>query len=802
MSTYDTWSNWKSIRPSISNVQALITTKWGTNSYRAMALPFVENYYIDSSLDNDADTWQISIGDPHGNYIDMFDRDTEVRVQLFGVGQQGENAGLITCIADEISYDEVGTITLTGRDLSSLATDSVVMAQKWQSIRAWALIEQQAKEIGFKATRLARGKIVKKIFKTDGSETYWEFWYRLYRAEKMWIWCESDGMLVASTLNYGAKPSYLIGTPPDDLPEIVRKTYLPVDTAEIRKTTHAGVYEVVVLGHKGDVGFTEVAKDPTIKDWLKKPRKLIEDPDAHTAKAARKAAWDEIFEGKVGSRELKVTMPDPGYIVRQNRIARVRIPMMNISGEWFVVGIRIQGGPNGFLQEIRMREKQYALTRRVPEEPKTTRQTRVSGEEVLYGIGEGISGVGGLPDDWTMYFVRAAQKWHGPWDYALFLSCLLAMCEHETGFRNVRQHGGPGADSAVWYPYGKTALGVTIKVPGQPAVHGEVEPRAEYERKFANNSGGKYNVPFEMGVGPMQLTDRGLKEAADNLLKAGHIDEFEGGRWHPEHNIMKAAELLRSYLKQISQDSGRDDQIWMGVMAYNRGVAGAQSYWNQYGRLSSYAADVKQAVKDTYLGPVQSQIKAAQDASKAVQDGFTSSLTGADDKGPLGSLRKLTRQKLQVKLHEALDDPFGLHPFKSPAEIRQIIVMVAMWGYLNRDSIGYSQSAQREQDFGPPPNVPGNTDCSAFAEWCYVSARAPNPGSTTYQQRGRGRAISYAQIQPGDLIFYGPDQVSRSDHVAVYVGDNQVIEHGSEQGPIFAAPNYRPIVEIRTYPMR
>jgi hypothetical protein len=531
----------------------------------------------------------------------------------------------------------------------------------------------------------------------------------------------------------------------------------------------------------------------------------VEDADAHTVKAARTTAWEEIFEGKVGSLELKLTVPDTGFIIRQNRIAHVRIPSMNIESDWFVVGSKISGGTSGFFQEVRLREKQYALTRRIPDDP-TLHKTRISSKDVVSELGAGIAGLGAMPESWGTYFVNAAREWHGPWDLALFLACLLGICEHESNFQNIRQHVSGLIESGEWEPP-PSAVAVPDKgdqtiVPGKPGVTRGFKspsrgrnPLEQWKMRFANEEHDGYCNTPNVGVGPMQLTSINIKNWADDHFRPGYRDNFAGGRWHPEHNIWAGARTLRSSLKEISGDSGRDDQIWMGVMAFNRGVAGARSYFATNGRLSDYAQSIKSNVLQNYLPGIKSAIQTARETAAAAKEGQTSVMLPEDDEGPSGSLLHMTRQKIIVKFQESINPLF-----QSPVTRREAIVMAAMWGYYNRDQIAYTQSSQREKDFGPPPNVPAATDCSAFAEWCYVSAGAPNPGSTTYQQRDRGRAISYAQIRPGDLVFYGPDQISRSDHVGVYAGEGKVIEHGGDPGPIIIHANYRPIVQVRTYP--
>jgi prophage tail gpP-like protein len=266
------------LRPNVSTVRALVTTRWSGSSYRPIVIPRVESYYVDTSLDNDADTWTFDVGDPTGHYMELFNRDAEIRCQLYGVGLEGQHY-IITGIADEVSFDEQGSITFTGRDLSSLATDSTATPKRFKHVRAWAIVDEQARYVGFQQTRLSRAPMVKKLQYTDGSESYWEFWYRLYRKEKMWLWTEPDGMLVAGRLNYNGQISYYLGEPKAGDSQYVKRMYIPVERAEIRKSTQARVYEVWVYGHRGDNGFLAISKDPTMTQWVKKPRKVMLDTE-------------------------------------------------------------------------------------------------------------------------------------------------------------------------------------------------------------------------------------------------------------------------------------------------------------------------------------------------------------------------------------------------------------------------------------------------------------------------------------------------------------------------------------------
>src|SRR5690606_11657880 len=66
------------------------------------------------------------------------------------------------------------------------------------------------------------------------------------------------------------------------------------------------------------------------------------------------------------------------------------------------------------------------------------------------------------------------------------------------------------------------------------------------------------------------------------------------------------------------------------------------------------------------------------------------------------------------------------------------------------------------------PNV---FDCSGLVMWAYaqVGVRLPHYSGAQYAATTR---ISASQLQPGDLVFWGP---GGSEHVAIYMGGNQIV---------------------------
>jgi prophage tail gpP-like protein/murein DD-endopeptidase MepM/ murein hydrolase activator NlpD len=596
--------------------KAVITTKWDKKSYRPFTIDQVESFFVDTALDSDSDPFQVTIGDPEHNLLECLKRDNEIRVQLFGIGYGAKN--LFTGLADSVVYDETGVLTIEGRDMSCLAVDSTINPQLWQHVKASEIIPKQARQLGMKGPfHITTKGVVKKLQFTDASESYWDFWYRLVRKDQMYIWTGPDGSLWTGNLNYSVNDPqklYYFGTPPNTAGSEIKKRYIDVETLEFRKSNQGRISEVWVYGQRGDQGFGPVrAKDSDIQDWIRKPRKIMMDTEAHNSTSAAKMGREEIYESKVGAVEIRITIPDPGYIIQQNNMAHLNVPPMGISGDYFIVGTRIQADSRGFTQEVRLREKNYAVTRRVPSDPKIADQP---GNKQSTSIG------GALKERWGTYFAAAARQWHGGWDYALYLACLLGICDQESAFHNIRQRGGPGEDAVEWYAMPTEHR----RFPDEPIPGGRTQE--EWKTIFANQSGDGY-VSMEFGVGPMQLTDRDLKYRADDLFKAGFRDEFSGGRWHSEHNIMAAAHHLRTKLQTVTRDSFRDVDIWEGVRAYNGSGPAAEAYM--------YSVKNKVLNNPGYLAEVKDAIKTAQEAAKAPDQPFSSPADPSDPAfGPLG----------------------------------------------------------------------------------------------------------------------------------------------------------------------
>lgn len=597
----------------MSKVRAefIIPHNKGTRAFRNIG-ENVSAYDIDSAMDTDTDTWTIQLGidDPAALVGTVLDRDTEVRVNLYAVGHNGVET-LHSGFTDEITLDEQGVMNLQGRDITSVAVDSQHPPQIWHGIRPEILVAREARllKIGDKL-RLTKARGFK-TYATDGSESYWQVWYRFYRKRRMWMWAEADGTMNAMQLHYNQPPSYFFGEP-TKLKGRKPANFIPVENCQWRANKSQRVGEVFYFGHRGDIGFVGSAGDPSTRNWIKRPTVIVSSGDAHNQAEARVEAWEEIFESKVGATEITLTCADPGFTIRQDRMAMVNLPSIGLKGVFYVVGARQVGSvTEGFYQVVRLREKNYAISRRVPTDPFLKSGT-AAGEGGAFGIAASL-GID-TSADIKNFFIKAANAYHGPWDFKLFLGVLLSMCDKESGFRNVREGG------QVQYP--GTANGAA---PDRGAVGRESQDIfAKFQSNFANEiSLGHSNHDY--GVGYMQLTTEGYKLAADRLSGGPFHDELYGGRWDAESNIMAGAAAFADKLGagiSISADGHivsskitglslqpSEANIWQGVMNYNGSGDDARAYM----------LDVRKRYNQVFATAVDEAVTAAKQADVNAQ---------------------------------------------------------------------------------------------------------------------------------------------------------------------------------------
>ena len=73
----------------------------------------------------------------------------------------------------------------------------------------------------------------------------------------------------------------------------------------------------------------------------------------------------------------------------------------------------------------------------------------------------------------------------------------------------------------------------------------------------------------------------------------------------------------------------------------------------------------------------------------------------------------------------------------------------------------------------------GATDCSGLVMLSYAQIGISLPHKAS-SQAGYGTSVSYDNMKPGDLIFFGGSSYSSIYHVAMYIGDGRMVHAENE----------------------
>ena len=76
--------------------------------------------------------------------------------------------------------------------------------------------------------------------------------------------------------------------------------------------------------------------------------------------------------------------------------------------------------------------------------------------------------------------------------------------------------------------------------------------------------------------------------------------------------------------------------------------------------------------------------------------------------------------------------------------------------------------------FGAKSGDTRRFDCSSFTQYVYYVNGIKLP-RTSRQQAQVGRYVNSSQLKKGDLVFFSTKRNGRIDHVAIYMGDNQLL---------------------------
>lgn len=81
--------------------------------------------------------------------------------------------------------------------------------------------------------------------------------------------------------------------------------------------------------------------------------------------------------------------------------------------------------------------------------------------------------------------------------------------------------------------------------------------------------------------------------------------------------------------------------------------------------------------------------------------------------------------------------------------------------------------------------TPAGIDCSGLVGQIYRTIYAQNVPRTSAQLHAASQPIPIAQLQPGDLVFFG-DTPHKVSHVGIYLGSGQFIHASASKGVIIS----------------
>lgn len=185
------------------NAYVLLQTTLGRGATRQFPVRKLVSYMAETAIDRDADSWNVQLGDPHGEMLYLSDRDVEVKGTIYLSNEVNKAVPIFTGMVDDVTFSTDGyQIGLSGQDMSCLATGSDAPAGRWRHVKPAKFIQQRAHALGLTNTAIHSMREIGTLI-SDASETEWELWYRIARSRDMFMWTGPLGGLYVRQLNNG-----------------------------------------------------------------------------------------------------------------------------------------------------------------------------------------------------------------------------------------------------------------------------------------------------------------------------------------------------------------------------------------------------------------------------------------------------------------------------------------------------------------------------------------------------------------------------------------------------------------------
>ena len=268
------------------------------------------------------------------------------------------------------------------------------------------------------------------------------------------------------------------------------------------------------------------------------------------------------------------------------------------------------------------------------------------------------------------------------------------------------------------------------------ATSAELDQRRVELREFAISA-------YQMGNDSPELDALLTSDASTGVQKRSYLENVSGTR--QDH-----IDALKSAKVRAQEDSSRLAQAEQAADAHASEIVQARS--------SQQAAVAEQQALAAKVQGELSTLVAAETARRAAEQQRAAAAAAAAAGGSGGSIANTPSR---IGDNSGLKENPNLPP-PPPGKGAAGAVAAA----LTRVGSPYVWGAAGPTTF----------DCSGLILWAYaqVGINLPHYSGAQYQVTTR---ISASQLQPGDLVFYGP---GASEHVAMYIGGNQLVQasHG------------------------
>ncbi len=279
-------------------------------------------------------------------------------------------------------------------------------------------------------------------------------------------------------------------------------------------------------------------------------------------------------------------------------------------------------------------------------------------------------------------------------------------------------------------------------------------------------------------------------DAAAQLEQVQHEAEALTEQWHAARDAVAARqselEMLRAAVEpaRVAVEAARDDEEryrrQVDAVAMSTFESGnldqlnallasdsPQDFLDQMSALETLAADHKASL-DQLLAVVDRTATAQADADAAAARAQAAADEAAEAE------QELAARKRDAEIR--IDEVERLLERLTPQERRDRAGPEedGPSGPVTGSGVGVEALRAAHTQLGKPyqwgAEGPGSYDCSGLTSWAYQQAGVTLPRSSSQQARV-GKAVSWDDMQPGDLVFY----YQPVSHVGIYAGEGKMI---------------------------